>query len=46
MKSCLSLIFVLVIFVAIVGGTALLWYLSRTTEFSRVDNPSVAAPAR
>lgn len=46
MKSCLSLIFVLVIFVAIVGGTALIWYLSRTTEFSCADHPSATAPAR
>ena len=43
MKSCLSLLFVLVIFIAIVGGAALLWHLSNTTEFSRVSHPAADA---
>lgn len=44
MKSCLSLLFVMVIFIAIVGGAALLWHLSNTTEFSRASQaPTNAA---
>jgi len=43
MKSCLSLLFVTVIFIAIVGGAALLWHLSNTTEFSRVSYPPDSA---
>ena len=35
MKSCLGLLVVLLIFIAIVGGGALLYYLSETSEFSR-----------
>lgn len=46
MKSCLGLIFVLLILVAVVGSGALLWYLSHTAEFSRTDRPAVTAPVR
>ena len=37
MKSCLGILIVFFTFVAVVGGGALIWYLSRTTEFSRQD---------
>lgn len=46
MKSCLGLIFVLLILIAVVGGGALLWYLSHTTEFSRSDRPAATTTAR
>lgn len=45
MKSLLGLIFVLLVFVTVVGGGALLWYLSKNTEFSRKDAPPAAAEA-
>jgi hypothetical protein len=35
MKSCLGLLFVLLVFTVVVGGGALIWYLSDTAEFSR-----------
>lgn len=46
-KSFLSLTFVLLVFLVIVVGGGLLWYLSDTTEFSRKDTPPSrpAAPA-
>lgn len=37
MKSFFTLTFVLVIFIAVVGGGGLLWYLSYTTKFERKD---------
>jgi len=42
MKSCLGIIIAFVIFVAVIGGGALLWYLSDTTEFSRKQTPASA----
>ncbi len=45
MKSCLGLLILLFVFVGAVGGGALLWYLSSTTEFSRTDAAPKAAPA-
>ena len=39
MKSCLGLLIVLLVFVAVVGGGALIWYLSSTSEFSRKNAP-------
>ena len=35
MKSCLGILIVFFTFVAVVGGGALIWYLSSTSEFSR-----------
>jgi hypothetical protein len=35
MKSCLGLLFTLLVFTVVVGGGALIWYLSQTAEFSR-----------
>ena len=45
MKSCLGILivfFTFFTFVALVGGGALIWYLSSTSEFSR---KGTAAPA-
>ena len=42
MKSCLGLLFVLLVFTVVVGGGALIWYLSDTAEFSR-KSPAPAA---
>ena len=41
MKSCLGILIIFFTFVAVVGGGALIWYLSSTSEFSR----KAAAPA-
>ena len=35
MKSCLGLFLALTAFVVVIGGGALIWYLSHTAEFSR-----------
>jgi hypothetical protein len=35
MKSCLGVLIVFFTLVAVVGGGALIWYLSTTSEFSR-----------
>ena len=35
MKSCLGMLLVLSTLVAVIGGGALIWYLSSTSEFSR-----------
>ncbi len=43
MKSCLGLLFALFLFVAVVGGGAMIWYLSGTAEFSRTAAPASAA---
>jgi flagellar basal body-associated protein FliL len=46
MKSFFGMLLVLLVLVAVVGGGALLWYLSDTTEFSRKDAPTApAAPS-
>jgi hypothetical protein len=44
MKSCLGMIFIILVFVAVIGGGALIWYLSDTAEISRKDAP-LSAPA-
>lgn len=44
MKSCLGLLITLLIFTFVVGGGALIWYLSDTAEFSR-SGLAVAVPA-
>jgi len=47
MKSFLGMILTLLVFVAVVGGGALIWYLSQTAEFSRTDSkPAASSPAR
>ncbi len=51
MKSCLGLLFALFLFVAVIGGGAMIWYLSSTAEFSRTavpakNTPPVAIPVR
>jgi hypothetical protein len=47
MKSCLGLMFVIGIFILVIGGGALIWYLSDTAEFSRDSaKPPVAIPAK
>ena len=49
MKSCLGILIVFFSFVAVVGGGALVWYLSSTAEFSRAGAvPAVpkAVPVR
>lgn len=45
MKSCLGLLILLFVFVGAIGGGSVLWYLSSTTEISRVDDAPKAAPA-
>jgi hypothetical protein len=35
MKSCLGILLVFSTLVAVIGGGALIWYLSNTSEFSR-----------
>ena len=44
MKSCLGILLVFFTFVAVVGGGALIWYLSTTAEFSRKAAAPSAAP--
>lgn len=45
MKSCLGILLVFFTFVAVIGGGALIWYLSITSEFSRKDAATAPAPA-
>lgn len=47
MKSCLSLLFILLVLTVVVGTGGLLFYLSYTAEFSRKDKAPQAntAPA-
>lgn len=42
MKSCLGMLFTLALLAALVGGIALLWYLSDTLEVSRNDAQTVS----
>jgi hypothetical protein len=44
MKSCLGILLVFFTCVSIIGGGALIWYLSSTSEFSRAPNSSSAGP--
>ena len=39
MKSCLGLLFTLLVFTVVIGGGALIWYLSLSAEFSRTGAP-------
>ncbi|MEI7928402.1 MAG: hypothetical protein WCH40_07615 [Verrucomicrobiales bacterium] len=45
MKSCLGLLLVLLVVVAVLGAGGLIWYLSSTAEFSRKDAASARLPA-
>ena len=45
-KSCLGLLFTLLVFSIVVGGGALIWYLSDTAEFGRTGNGAAAAPPK
>lgn len=40
MKSCLGLLLTLTVFTLVVGGGALIWYLSHTAEITRKDAPA------
>lgn len=42
MKSCLGILLVFFTFVAVLGGGALIYYLSSTAEFSRKGQPAAA----
>ena len=44
MKSCLGILIVFFTFVAVLGGGALIWYLSSTSEFSRKSDAPIPAP--
>jgi hypothetical protein len=44
MKSCFGLLVTFLVFTVVVGGGALVWYLSDTAEFSR-NGPAPAAKA-
>ena len=44
MKSCLGILIVFFTFVAVLGGGALIWYLSSTSEFSRKSDAPTPAP--
>lgn len=45
MKSCLGILLVFSTFVSVIGGGALIWYLSSTAEFSRKAGTSTS-PAK
>jgi hypothetical protein len=40
MKSCLGLLFTLLILIAVIGTGAAIWYLSDTAEFSKKEAPA------
>ena len=44
MKSCLGILIVFFTFVAVVGGGALIWYLSSSSEFSRKGEAPAPVP--
>jgi hypothetical protein len=46
MKSCLGLLFIISVFTLVIGGSALIWYLSDTSDFSRNGPPPKAVPVR
>ena len=45
MKSCIGLLLVLLVMVAVLGTGGLIWYLSSNAEFTRKDAPSASTPA-
>ena len=42
MKSCLSLFLALIIFIAFAGSAGLLWFGSKTTEFTNATEAETA----
>jgi hypothetical protein len=42
MKSCLGVLFTLLVLIAVIGGGAWLWYLSSTTQITRQPLPPAA----
>ena len=46
MKSCLGLLLALTLMTLVIGGGALIWYLSDTSEFSRQAKVPVAIPVK
>jgi uncharacterized membrane protein (DUF4010 family) len=42
-NGCFSLLLLLIAFVAIIGGGAVLWYLSDTAEFAKTETASQPA---
>lgn len=46
MKSFFGMLLVLIVLVAVIGGGALLWYLSDTAEYSRKDAPPAPSSLR
>lgn len=45
MKSCLGLLILSLLFVGVIGGGAFIWYISSTTEITRVEGAPKATPA-
>ncbi|HSP44162.1 MAG TPA: hypothetical protein VLO11_14905 [Luteolibacter sp.] len=41
MRSLFGMILVMVVALLVVAGCGLIWYLSSSAEFSRVDQPAV-----
>jgi hypothetical protein len=44
MKSCLGILLIFFTLIAILGGGALIWYLSTTAEFTRRAQPTATNP--
>lgn len=44
MKSCLGILIIFFSFLAVVGGGAGIWYLSKTSEFTRTVPPAPEPP--
>ena len=40
MKSCLGILIIFIALIAVLGGGALIWYLSDTSEFTRRIPPA------
>jgi hypothetical protein len=43
-KSFLSMVCVLLVFILVIGGAAMIWHMSQSVEFTRKDVPSAAKP--
>ena len=46
MKPAIGLLIPLLISLLVLGGAAVIWYLSATAEFSRTPTPTPAAPPK
>ncbi len=46
MKSCLGMLFTILVLTAVIGGSALLWYLSHTAEITPGGRPSADQQVR